>query len=181
MNETITSEVKAKRRDNQAIKLADGEWYSVFKAQTKVLENLERGDVVVVDYKLKGDFRNIQSLQISTDPQVPATNGSNGAAKPRYSGPKGYSEKAFPMRKDSPDRTIIRSVAAKLAVHNSQNANMKEVPTLQEQVFVARFWENYISGDADLDALLSGMDSSSILDDLDSGTLEIKNVIPDID
>ena len=162
MNETITSQIKAKRRDSQAIKLSDEEWYSVHPNRVGDLAPFQKGDNVVVEYKLNGQYRNITSCKYNSEMSgqtAHKTNGAGETSRPRNNSPKQFVAREFPMPATHPDRTILRSVALKAAVDHFVSSD-------------ARYYEDYLSGDLD------AKQAANLIEDDGS---EIKNAIPDVD
>jgi len=173
MNETITSQIKAKRRDSQAIKLSDEEWYSVHPNRVGDLAPFQKGDNVVVEYKLNGQYRNITSCKYNSEMSgqtAHKTNGAGETSRPRNNSPKQFVAREFPMPATHPDRTILRSVALKAAVDHFVSS---DVPVNKEtEIEYARYYEDYLSGDLD------AKQAANLIEDDGS---EIKNAIPDVD
>ena len=55
----MLGEIKSIRKDRKGIQLTNEQWFNSFN----VLDSFEKGDIVKIKYKVKGDFKNIVSIE----------------------------------------------------------------------------------------------------------------------
>lgn len=145
MTTSITGTIKAVTGDGKRFKLDNDEWYGVYSAS---MLKAKVGDMVGFDYasveKAGRTFHNVKG-SISILSSSPIIMASSGVSGPTFSRP----EAILPVHM-SKDRCIIRQNSLTNAVAYCSSQFQDEEVSIQRVIEVAREFEAYSTGDADI-------------------------------
>lgn len=131
---TLEGLVESVRKDGRGFKFEDGNWYSSYNPLPK---DVQRGVKVRFDFAQKGQYKNIQG-NVQVLGGMPQAQDSGGTA----------SGGMLPVSLDR-QRAIIRQNALTNAVNYF--AQFTTEPTPDDVLEVAKQFEAYTTGDADLE------------------------------
>jgi len=164
-NLRISGVIQAKNPNGRSFKLDNGEWYGCF---TPAMLKAEVGDFVnfaYVDKEKDGrTYHNVSGVVTASSGGAPSTTPNNGSVS-TVQGNSGYKELMLPVlltRERNINRQSSLATAVAYCEFTMNNGSANGTYTIDEVIQIAREFEAYVSGDADIEAAKAALSQESI-------------------